>query len=259
MKILFWNIRAGGGKRVDEIAQQITAWNPDIIALAEFRGTPPSTNLRGQLAELGWPHQAATTHQTEKPAVNALLTASRYPITVIDHTKAPQEPGRWLMTEIASPMPTTLINIHVPNRVTGRKYPFHDAVLDVLRVWDSEKRGPALVVGDTNTGLPELDGSTGTFTKPEIAWMHALENLQWRDALRYLHGEKRVYTWYSPNAGNGFRLDEAFINPALLPYLHTIEHPWGVSPTNPTRRDALSDHAAMLVTFQGSTMNLKSE
>ncbi len=254
MQILSWNIRAGGGKRAEEIVEQIIEWDPTIIALGEFRGTPPSMFLRHKLADLGWYHQANTTHQTAKLATNALLTASRFPLKVIKHPLAPKEPGRWLMVEITVPEfqnPITLINVHVPNRASGRKYSFYESVLQVLRAQNESKPLiPGLMIGDTNSGLPFLDG-TDTFTQEEIGWMHALEKTHWHDALRHLNGNKKVFTWYSPNAGNGFRFDQAFVNPPLLPSLHSIEHPWGVSQKNPSRRDALSDHAAVLVKFKG--------
>ena len=42
MRVVFWNIRAGGGKRVGRIARQLEGWAPDAVALCEFRATPPS-------------------------------------------------------------------------------------------------------------------------------------------------------------------------------------------------------------------------
>ena len=244
MRLIFWNIRAGGGYRAPEILEQLEAWQPDVIALAEFRGTPASTELKNQLSALGFKHQLDTTN-SEKLPMNALLLASNYPVEPIELAEAPQEPCRWLLASVMGKRPFTLGIMHVPNRVTKRKYPFHDAVLEVVANW---KLGPGLLIGDTNTGLPDLDGSVGTFSKEEIQWMNSLDGANWKDALRYLYGEKRVYTWYS-HKNNGFRLDEAFVNPQLLPALIDIAHEWGHSPTAPERRDALSDHAALLLDF----------
>ena len=42
MRLVSWNIRAGGGRRVEGIAEQIARWQPDVVALSEFRATPPS-------------------------------------------------------------------------------------------------------------------------------------------------------------------------------------------------------------------------
>jgi len=52
------------------------------------------------------------------------------------------EAGRWLLADVAGPNGLTLGAMHVPNRVTGRKFPFLDAVLgwltrggEALRSW----------------------------------------------------------------------------------------------------------------------------
>jgi hypothetical protein len=50
MRIVFWNIRAGGGVRVGRIAAQLGRWAPDAVALCEFRATPPSLELARSLA-----------------------------------------------------------------------------------------------------------------------------------------------------------------------------------------------------------------
>ena len=46
MRIVFWNIRAGGGVRVGRIASELERWAPDAVALCEFRATPPSLRAR---------------------------------------------------------------------------------------------------------------------------------------------------------------------------------------------------------------------
>src|SRR5262249_61984052 len=87
--------------------------------------------------------------------VNALLVASRWPRTRVRLRSAPvAEAGRWLLTHVAGPTSLTLGAMRVPNRVTGRKFPFLDAVLGMAHTW---RRGPALLVGDTNSGLIDLD------------------------------------------------------------------------------------------------------
>jgi exodeoxyribonuclease III len=106
--------------------------------------------------------------------------------------------------------------------------------------------GPALFVGDTNSGQPGLDEESAAFNEREGGWIESLARAGWRDAFRHLRGTARAYTWYSPNAGNGFRLDQAYLNPALLPSLAGARYAWGRHRTAPGR-SALSDHAALLV------------
>jgi len=246
LRIVSWNIRAGGGRRVDLIAEQIERWRPDLVALSEFRATPPSEHLKEVLADGGLVFQASTA-DPRLPASNRLLIASRWPLRVVRSRSAPGEPGRWCLAEVAAARPFTLGVMHVPNRVSGRKYPFHAAVLDIARTW---RRGPALLVGDTNSGRIGVDEQVPGFNKREDGWIAALEDAGWRDGFRHLHGDTRAYTWYSPNGRNGFRLDQAFINSSLLPRLVETRYEWARSNQDDDRRDTISDHAAIIVELE---------
>ena len=75
--------------------------------------------------------------------------------------------------------------VHVPNRVTGRKDAFYAGVLGLLRRW---RRGPALLLGDTNSGLPGIDEEAPAFGPREAAWLETLGRLGWLDAFRLLRG-----------------------------------------------------------------------
>jgi exonuclease III len=247
MRIVSWNIRAGGGRRVAGIAAQIARWAPDVVALSEFRATPPSAALGAALTGQGLGHQLSTA-STRLPHVNSLLIASRWPLTRVRLTFAPgADSGRWLLARVGSPTAITLGAMHVPNRVTGRKSPFLDAVLGMAHSW---RRGPALLVGDTNSGLIDLDEEVPAFNVEEDGWIRGLEAAGWADGFRLLSGTERAYTWYSPNGGNGFRIDQAFVNRALRPRLRSARHEWGAAPgrrTGRSHRHALSDHAALLI------------
>lgn len=246
MRIVSWNIRAGGGRRAAGIAHQIARWAPDVVALSEFRATPPSALLARALAARGLAHQLSTA-SARQPGVNALLIASRWPLARLRLRAAPAEdPGRWLVARAAGSFPVTIGAMHAPNRVTGRKVPFLDAVLGLAHTW---RRGPALVLGDTNSGLIGLDEESPAFDAVEDGWIRGLEAAGWLDAFRLLRGEERAYTWYSPNGRNGFRIDQAFVNRALRPRLRSARHEWGTMPSARGRRDTLSDHAALLVDF----------
>jgi exodeoxyribonuclease III len=237
MRIVFWNIRAGGGSRVGRIARQLEGWAPDAVALCEFRATPPSLELAGSLASFGLVHQC-TTADRAAPSANRLLIAARWPLRRLRSPVEPDESGRWLLARLDGPRPLTLGAMHVPNRVTGRKDGFQAWVLTVLSRW---RRGPALLLGDTNSGLPGIDEESRAFGPREEAWLLALERLGWRDAFRLVRGMARAYTWYSPNRGNGFRIDQAFVNHELQPSLRDVRYDWGRRGRTP------SDHAALLL------------
>src|SRR5262245_619620 len=223
MRIVGWNIRAGGGQRGEAIAAQLRRFTPDVVALSEFRATPPSAALAGALVDLGLRHQFTTAESTS-PSANCLLVASRWPLERIREHRAPSEPGRWLLARVGAPSPFAIGAMHVPNRVTGRKWAFLDAVREIAERW---RGGPAVLIGDTNSGRPGIDEESPAFNEREGAWIESLERAGWRDAFRHLRGAARAYTWYSPNAGNGFRIDQAFVNRDLLSCLAGLRHDWG--------------------------------
>jgi exonuclease III len=242
MRVVAWNIRAGGGVRTAAIARQLVRWGPDVVVLSEFRATPPSLALAAALAARGWPHQLTTANR-RSPRTNALLLAARWPLRRFRLPAAPADPHRWLVAGVDAPGGLVVGAMHVPNRVTGLKYPFLDAVLACARRW---RRGPALLVGDTNSGRRGLDEEVPAFSVREEGWIDGLGGCGWLDAFRHLRAEERAYTWYSPNGANGFRIDQAFVNAALLARLKEAAYAWGGARRR-ARRDALSDHAALLV------------
>jgi exonuclease III len=242
MRVVAWNIRAGGGVRVGAIGRQLARWAPDVVVLSEFRATPPSCVLAAGLAARGLPHQL-TTADGRWPGTNALLVASRWPLRRIRLRAAPADPHRWLAAAVGGPSGLVVGAMHVPNRVTGRKYPYLDAVLGCASGW---RLGPALLVGDTNSGRRGLDEQVPAFNEIEEGFIDGLAAGGWLDAFRHLRAEDRIYTWYSPNGDNGFRIDQAFVNAPLRARLKDAVYVWG-GPRRRLRRDALSDHAALVI------------
>jgi exonuclease III len=242
MRIVAWNIRAGGGRRAAAIARQLHRWAPDVVALSEFRASDASCALARTLTARGLGHQL-TTADRRRPSTNALLVAARWPLRRIRLRGGPSEPCRWLAVAIDGPFPVILGAMHVPNRVGGRKYPFLDAVLACARRW---RAGPALFVGDTNSGRRGIDEEVPAFNVREEGWIDGLAGCGWLDAFRHLSADARAYTWYSPNGRNGFRIDQAFVNAALLAHLRAAAYVWG-GPRRRVRRDVLSDHAALVI------------
>jgi exonuclease III len=243
MRIIGWNIRAGGGQRVIGIADQLKRWRPDVVALMEFRATPPSHWLATELAAFGLTHQLTTACSTNL-AANALLLASHYPLYPIRLQAEPAETGRWLLAAIEAEASLTIGVMHVPNYVTGKKQPFLDGIASLAQTWS---QGAGILLGDTNSGLPGLDEETRVFTHLEKGWFEALSACGWVDVFRHLKGEERIFTWYSPNGRNGFRIDQAFLNPQLLPCLADIHYIWGAPSAGSHIRTALSDHAALIL------------
>jgi exonuclease III len=212
-----------------------------VAVLSEFRATPPSGAIASALAGAGLCFQHSTSDPAQ-PARNALLIAARWPLRTMRPRAGPDDRYRFSCVNVAAPCALAVLAMHVPNRSSGRKYPFLAALSETLRHWRGR---PALLIGDSNSGRIGADEESPAFNATEDSWLLGLDALGWRDAFRALHGPRREFTWYSPNAGNGFRLDQAFVHRELMPRVRAVAHRWGGH--SGLRRDALSDHAALLV------------
>jgi len=249
MRIVAWNIRAGGGVRAAAIARQIVRWAPAVVALSEFRGSSPSCALAGALAAAHLPHQL-TTAGGDTPNANALLIAARWPLRLLRMRGGSVTRRRWLAATVDGPQPLVIGAMHVPNRAEGHKYPFLDAVLACARGWNL---GPALLVGDTNSGRRGLDEQVPAFNALEEGWVDGLGGCGWVDAFRHLRPDTRAYTWYSPNGRHGFRIDQAFVNAPLLARLKDATYVWGGA-SRRARRTLLSCASAAAVVSAARTV-----
>ncbi len=248
MRIVSWNIRAGGGKRASGILAQLLEWQPDVIGLAEFRGTSASQWLAAELSAAGYCNQL-TSINPKLPAKNALLLASKKLLQPIAAPKMPKNRERWLLAGIAT-RPTLSVGLmHIPNYTTpALKYPFMAALLKMAGAW---KLGPGLLIGDSNCSNRDLDEENplGPRFQREHDWIIGMGQRGWADAFRHLYGNRREYSWYS-HRNNGFRLDQAFCNPQLVPAIIGFRHAWGLNPGQPERREGLSDHAALIIDLE---------
>jgi len=62
MRLLAWNIQHGGGTCLTRIVEEVSAYDPDVIAVTEFR---PGVALSAAMKEMGLPHV-----ETTRPAEN---------------------------------------------------------------------------------------------------------------------------------------------------------------------------------------------
>ncbi|MEE9276065.1 MAG: endonuclease/exonuclease/phosphatase family protein [bacterium] len=236
-----WNIMHGGGKRAPAIARRLARRRPDVAVLSEFRDTPPSRGLAARLAGMGLPYQL-TTADPKNPRRNGLLIASRWPLRRLRSRRPPSDPERWLLARVASPAPLSLAAVHVPNRVSGRKYPFLDALLAFARRW---RGGDALMLGDYNTGRIGADESVPCFSRREDAFMTEMEAAGWADAYRRVRGRGRAYTWQAPGGGGRFRMDHAFVHRSAQGRLAGARIMWPRRGARPP-----SDHAALWIELE---------
>ena len=168
-------------------ALALRRFRPDVAALCEFRATPPSVALAAALAEIGLRHQITTADprragREQRARRLALSPRAR------EEPRAPSEPGRWLLARgrgadairarrDARAEPRDRAEVAVPRLGAGRGREWRD--------------GPALFVGDTNSGRPGIDEEVPAFNRREGAWMEGLERAGWRDAFRHVRGSAR--------------------------------------------------------------------
>ena len=228
MRIVSWNIRHGGGTRIDAILRCVAEYRPDVLVLVEFRQGQGGDKLRGGLSAQGLSEQAVA---SAGPKQNSVLLASRKPFETLTL------PG---------------IDVGDAHRVVGASFGeldvhgFYFSLGEQKRpLWRSLLAAvpsllsrPALLVGDFNTGRHRVDEKGATFHCADD--FEALLAAGMIDGWRHFHGDAIAETWLS-NYGNGFRLDHAFVSPLLLPRLKSADY------SHVERASKISDHSLLIV------------
>ncbi|MCY3781529.1 MAG: hypothetical protein OXG78_14540 [Chloroflexi bacterium] len=240
MRILFWNIKHGGGSRAGNIVEQILEWNPDIIALAEFRGTAPSQSIVQRLFDEGYEHQVSAVNADE-PTWNAVFLASRFKLNHVAQSlpEVPYGDLYWLLAKVETDPVIHVGVMHAPWSIYLGRLEYYAALLNVTRDW---QLGRGVIIGDTNAGISGLDEETENSVEYNESFMKPMSSLGWHDIYRSFHPNANTPTWYSPY-GNGYRLDQAFVNAELQPCVTSCTYDWGKN----AESGGLSDHAAILL------------
>lgn len=230
MRVVTLNVRHGGGRRTTAICDALQAHSADVVVLTEFRENSSGQLIKRALGQCGYEHVASS---DPPPKTNGVLLASRI---AFEHKAArPDVPlgcWRWLECRFEG---LTIVGLYFP--LGTPKLPFWDYVLAEA---SSRSEGPMLLVGDFNTGKHHIDEAGATFIGPGN--LAKLEALGFVDAWRHLHPSGREYTWFS-HAGNGFRLDYAFLSGSLAPRLRAAAH------SEAERSSGATDHSALIVDF----------
>jgi len=239
-RIVFWNIQHGGGSRAEGIVAQILAWDPDIVALAEFRGTAPSQSIAQRLADAGYEHQLSAVNEDE-PTWNAVFLASRFKLNHVAQSfpEVPYGDLYWLLANVDAAPRMHVGVVHAPLSIHLGRLEYCKALLHVARKW---RLGPGAFIGDMNSGVTGLDEETENSVEYHKSVVKPLEDIGWQDVFRVFHPDANTRTWYSPY-GNGFRLDQTFVNRELRPSVTSCEYDWGEN----VESGKLSDHAAILL------------
>ncbi len=228
MRLLAWNIRQGGGSRLPAIAAAIARHDADVLVLSEYRGGDAALRLCEELGRCGYPHVTAV---RPPPGKSGVLVAARRRFrahAVLDATLP--ESYRLVHVDISR---LSLCAVYMPNLLA--KVPYWEAVMAGLA---ARIGGHALAIGDFNTCRAYVD-EPGAIDRCAY-FMDRVAELGFCDLWRQRYPEGREFSWYS-HRGNGFRIDHAFLSPALAKRAGAIRY------SHDERIAGLSDHSVLLL------------
>jgi exodeoxyribonuclease-3 len=229
LRLLAWNIRQGGGTRLAAIAAALARHEADVLVISEYRGGDSAERLRGALAALGYPHMTASTPPSGR---NGVLIAARHPFDDGGPlSEALPEPCRIVRAYFGA---VGIYGIYMPNLL--KKVPYWEGLIAALAAESLEAE--ALAIGDFNTCRAYVDEAGAI--DPCAHYLDAVAAVGFCDLWRRRYPEGREYSWYSTR-GNGFRIDHAFLSPALAARAGPIRY------SHEDRVTGLSDHAPLIL------------
>jgi len=226
VKILSWNIQAGGGSRILSIIKRIVESKANIITLNEFRNNASGQKIRSGLLKAGFRYQAVTDSKSND---NSVIIVSSIPFdSQLYPTADPNYAGNIVTAQFSA---FNLMGVYLPHKKKHKLFEFARSVNN-----DSEK--PFIIAGDFNSGKNYIDQKGNSFWYTDQ--LLAMEKEQMGDAFRFVNGDVEEYSWYS-HQKNGYRYDHIYIDDSLKPIVKNCfyEHSW--------RIEGLSDHSAMFL------------
>jgi len=229
LRLFAWNIRQGGGTRLSRIVAAIVQHEADVLVLSEYRGGESGERLRAALAASGY---AYVTGATPPSGGNGVLIAARQPFddggAVTDIVP---DPCRMVRAYFGA---LRIYGIYMPNLL--KKVPYWEALIAALAA--EPLQAEALAIGDFNTCRAYVDEPGAIDVCAH--YMDGIEAIGFCDLWRRRYLEGREFSWYSTR-GNGFRIDHAFLSPALAARAGPVRY------SHEDRCNGLSDHSALLL------------
>jgi exodeoxyribonuclease-3 len=233
-RIIAWNIRQGGGRRLDHIADALVRYEPDIVVLNEIRErTTPA--LRARLAAVGL---SFAEHTSPAGMEGGTLVASRTPLRRLRACPAARV-ARHALLEVAAEPHGVIGAVYGP-MVTPAHAPFWNALVKHAQ---RRARDSYLLIGDFNTCEAGVDAYKTPLAGSDQ--FLAIRAAGFVDLWRQTNGDASEHTWFSFGRGgvplNGFRIDHALASPSLARRLTGCRY-------SHTEREArLSDHSMLVV------------
>jgi len=225
LNILSWNIRQGGGSRINLILQFILKQKAQIVILSEFRNNDKGNNLRNTLLKYDYKFQAVP--QTQKDE-NCVLIASKLPFNSKLYYDNSIDYSYGIVS--AKFQSFYVYGVYLPHKKKHKLF-------DVLNQEILENK-PSIIAGDFNSGINKVDQKGDSFWY-EKDFKKLLKN-EMTDAFRFIHKDKLEYSWYS-HGGNGFRYDHTLVHKDLLPIVNECIY------LHEAREENISDHSPMIL------------
>jgi exodeoxyribonuclease III len=228
-RVVSLNIQHGGGLRQHALVEWLINVGADMIVLTEWRAG--SATIAFELACSGYRRSEVL---RDGKLANGVALFSRGDHAAVRVTPPNADRGELVMARTEE---LCILGAYFPQR--RAKANFFSHCVELV----SEEAGPLLLIGDLNTGSNKLDIEPGgarfhcEHDFLELSSKHGLVDL-WR----HRHGEdRREWTWRSSK--NGFRIDHAFGNQALVRAFPDFRCEIDHSP----RESGISDHSALIV------------
>ena len=227
MKILTWNIRHGGGTRIDSIIDVLMEnYESQLLIISEYRNNRNGIILRDKLKHLGYTFQ--TPNISNEQRVNSVFIAGKQSFTHTSFDELGEHKQRVIRIEINE---LTIYGCYFPQKNLKK------IIFDFLLKKVSENLEKKIIItGDINTGKHFQDEKKATFYCSE--YIDKLEQKGMIDAWRFVNNGNKEYSWYS-NAGNGFRIDHFFVSKVLEESIISCSY------NHLPRENKVSDHSLM--------------
>jgi exodeoxyribonuclease-3 len=243
-------------KRAPHVRRFLDASKPDLLFLQELKCKTEEFPAEA-FAGSGYEFHAVGQHGGR----NGVAVLSRLPFKVVaEELPGEQEDthARYIEVEVAG---SHFAGIYLPNGNSGgdEGYAYKLRWMERLRALATERLDdgiPFAILGDFNVCPTEIDLAprtlppTDALVRPESrAAFRALVHLGLTDAVRALHPNERLYTYWDYGAAfeanRGLRIDHALLSPELAERLESAEIDYALR-----AQELPSDHTAVTITLR---------
>jgi exonuclease III len=227
------------------VAARVLAHEPAVATFSEFRDNAAGARLRNALQAGGLAHDAHSSHGGR----NGVLIASRRTFAPIVNPfgLGPDEYPDAILEAVFSDY--RFFGVYLPGQ--DRKRPHLRCLISTAEHFNAAGLA-ALAIGDFNSGRNETDiernlGRTRLVDEFSTADLYRELEARWTEAWLACNADATEFSWYpfrvrrDVQTRNGWRIDKAFVSPALLPRLQSARYDHGF------RMERLSDHSALIV------------